>query len=139
MQVNVYNNTGVSISVGAYVIEIGHNFFPIEAWAEISGNPTITELVANCGLLIENFEEYTQFKYALYYVTDLVMDTTREYTSESERENELKELESIKILIELYKSQFENDSRLKDKIASIDFAKAQEIIKARKIKKIEAK
>ena len=38
MIVNVFNKSGVAISVGNLVIEVGHNFIPFEQWGAVSND-----------------------------------------------------------------------------------------------------
>lgn len=126
MIVNVYNKSGVVISVGNLVIEVGHNFIPFEQWGKVSNDTSIVSLIQNCSLLVGNYQEYVAYKGALDYFSDSLTQNIQYCKDDAvlERLNEIStEIEANKIVLELFAEQFINDTETKNAYANLDIQK----------------
>ena len=126
MIVNVYNKSGVAISVGNLVIEVGHNFIPFEQWGKVSNDTSIVALIQNCSLLVGNYQEYLAYKGALNYFSEslpLNIQHCKDNANLEELNNLSTEIESNQIILEVFAEQFENDSETKNMYANLDIQK----------------
>lgn len=135
MLVNVYNKSGISITIDNTIIEEGINSIPAIQWNAISRNKSIIELIKNCDLLVECYEEYQSYKEALNFFNDDLLNTIKE----CKENKDVEALESITnkaqgkiITLEILAKDFEADKETKDIYISLDTSKyMQEIEKAR--------
>lgn len=135
MLVNVYNKSGISITIDNTIIEEGVNSIPAIQWNAISRNKSILDLIKNCDLLVECYEEYQSYKEALKFFSDNLLNAIKE----CKENKDLKALEEIisqaqgKIItLEILAKDFEADKETKEIYISLDTAKyMQEIEKAR--------
>lgn len=136
MIVNVFNKSGVAISVGNLVIEVGHNFIPFEQWGAVSNDTSIVSLIQNCSLLVGNYQEYISYKGALDYFGESLTQNIQY----SKNNADLKELDKIsteiqanQIVLEIFAEQFANDSETKKAYVNLDIQKyIDEVSKVRK-------
>ena len=135
MLVSVYNKSGISITIDNTIIEEGVNSIPAIQWNAISRNKSILNLIKNCDLLVECYEEYQSYKEALNFFNDDLLNSIKEY-----KENkDVKALEAIisqaqgKIItLEILAKDFEADKETRELYISLDTSKyMQEIEKAR--------
>ena len=135
MLVSVYNKSGISITIDNTIIEEGVNSIPAIQWNAISRNKSILNLIKNCDLLVECYEEYQSYKEALNFFNDDWLNSIKEY-----KENkDVKALEAIisqaqgKIItLEILAKDFEADKETRELYISLDTSKyMQEIEKAR--------
>lgn len=135
MLVNVYNKSGISITIDNTIIEEGVNSIPAIQWNAISRNKSILDLIKNCDLLVECYEEYQSYKEALNFFNDNLLNTIEEY----KKNKDTKALESITneargkiITLEILAKDFEADKETRELYISLDTSKyMQEIEKAR--------
>lgn len=126
MIVNVYNKSGVVISVGNLVIEVGHNFIPFEHWGKVSNDTSIVSLIQNCSLLVGNYQEYIAYKGALDYFGELLTKNIQYCKDKADLEmlNKIStEIEANQIVLEIFADQFINDSETKNVYANLDIQK----------------
>lgn len=126
MIVNVYNKSGVVISVGNLVIEVGHNFIPFEHWGKVSNDTSIVSLIQNCSLLVGNYQEYIAYKGALDYFGEPLTHNIQHCKDRADLEmlNEIStEIEANQIVLEIFADQFINDSETKNVYANLDIQK----------------
>lgn len=135
MLVNVYNKSGIAITIDNTIIEEGVNSIPAIQWNAISRNKSILDLIKNCDLLVECYDEYQSYKEALNFFNDDLLNTIKEH-----KENkDVKALESIisqaqgKIItLEILAKDFEADKETRELYISLDTSKyMEEIEKAR--------
>lgn len=136
MIVNVFNKSGVAISVGNLVIEVGHNFIPFEQWGAVSNNPSIVSLIQNCSLLVGNYQEYISYKGALDYFGESLTQKIQSCKDRADLEmlNKIStEIEANQIVLEIFAGQFANDSETKKAYVNLDIQKyIDEVAKVRK-------
>lgn len=126
MIVNVYNKSGVAISIGNLVIEVGHNFIPFEQWGAASNDTSIVSLIQNCSLLVGNYQEYISYKGALDYFSDSLIQNIQSCKDNADLETINKistEIESNQIILEIFAEQFENDTETKNAYVNLDIQK----------------
>lgn len=126
MIVNVYNKSGVVISVGNLVIEVGHNFIPFEHWGKVSNDTSIVSLIQNCSLLVGNYQEYIAYKGALDYFGEPLTKNIQYCKDKADLEmlNKIStEIEANQIVLEIFADQFINDSETKNVYANLDIQK----------------
>ena len=136
MIVNVFNKSGVAISVGNLVIEVGHNFIPFEQWGAVSNDTSIVSLIQSCSLLVGNYQEYIAYKGALDYFGEPLTKNIQ-YCKDNADLKELDkistEIESNQIVLEIFAEQFANDSETKKAYINLDIQKyIDEVAKVRK-------
>lgn len=137
MIVNVYNKSGVAISVGNLVIEVGHNPIPFEQWGAVSNDTSIVALIQNCSLLVGNYQEYIAYKGALNYFSENLPLSMQYYKDNADLEmlNKLSdEIESNQIILEVFAEQFENDTETKNMYANLDIQKYIDEVNMMRIK-----
>lgn len=126
MIVNVYNKSGVVISVGNLVIEVGHNFIPFEHWGKVSNDTSIVSLIQNCSLLVGNYQEYIAYKGALDYFGEPLTQNIQYCKDKADLETLNKistEIEANQIVLEIFADQFINDSETKNVYVNLDIQK----------------
>lgn len=126
MTVNVYNKSGVAISVGNLVIEVGHNFIPFQQWGKVSNDTSIVSLIQNCSLLVGNYQEYIAYKGALDYFGEPLTQNIQYCKDKADLETLNKistEIESNQIVLEIFAEQFANDSETKNAYVNLDIQK----------------
>lgn len=136
MIVNVFNKSGVAISVGNLVIEVGHNHIPFEQWGAVSNDTSIVSLIQNCSLIVGNYQEYIAYKGALDYFGEPLVQNIQ-YSKDKADLKELDristEIESNQIVLEIFAEQFANDSETKKAYINLDIQKyIDEVSKVRK-------
>ena len=136
MIVNVFNKSGVAISVGNLVIEVGHNFIPFEQWGAVSNDTSIVSLIQNCSLFVGNYQEYIAYKGALDYFGEHLTQNIQSCKDRADLEtlNRIStEIEANQIVLEIFAEQFANDSETKNAYANLDIQKyIDEVNKVRK-------
>lgn len=136
MIVNVFNKSGVAISVGNLVIEVGHNFIPFEQWGAVSNDTSIVSLIQNCSLLVGNYQEYISYKGALDYFGEPLTQNIQSCKDRADLETLNKistEIEANQIVLETFAGQFANDSETKKAYVNLDIQKyIDEVSKVRK-------
>lgn len=136
MIVNVFNKSGVAISVGNLVIEVGHNFIPFEQWGAVSNNTSIVSLIQNCSLLVGNYQEYISYKGALDYFGEPLTQNIQYCKNNADLEalNKIStEIQANQIVLEIFAEQFANDSETKKAYVNLDIQKyIDEVAKVRK-------
>lgn len=136
MIVNVFNKSGVAISVGNLVIEVGHNFIPFEQWGAVSNNTSIVSLIQNCSLLVGNYQEYIAYKGALDYFGEPLTQNIQYCKDKADLEmlNKIStEIQANQIVLEIFADQFANDSETKKAYVNLDIQKyIDEVAKVRK-------
>lgn len=136
MIVNVFNKSGVAISVGNLVIEVGHNFIPFEQWGAVSNNTSIVSLIQNCSLLVGNYQEYISYKGALDYFGESLTQNIQYCKDKADLETLNKistEIQANQIVLEIFAEQFANDSETKKAYVNLDIQKyIDEVAKVRK-------
>ena len=136
MIVNVFNKSGVAISVGNLVIEVGHNFIPFEQWGAVSNDTSIVSLIQNCRLFVGNYQEYVSYKGALDYFGEHLTQNIQSCKDRADLEtlNRIStEIEANQIVLEIFAEQFANDSETKNAYANLDIQKyIDEVNKVRK-------
>ena len=136
MIVNVFNKSGVAISVGNLVIEVGHNFIPFEQWGAVSNDTSIVSLIQNCSLFVGNYQEYVSYKGALDYFGEHLTQNIQSCKDRADLEtlNRIStEIEANQIVLEIFAEQFANDSETKNAYANLDIQKyIDEVNKVRK-------
>lgn len=123
MVVNVYNKSGVAISIGNLVIENGHNYIPFEQWGAVSNNDSIIDFVKNCSLLINCYQEYVSYKGALDFFNDnliQVINTCKENADIETLNRISNEIQANQIVLDIFSEQFRNDKETKDKYTNLD-------------------
>lgn len=136
MIVNVFNKSGVAISVGNLVIEVGHNYIPFEQWGAVSNNASIVSLIQNCSLIVGNYQEYISYKGALDYFGESLTKSIQ-YCKDRANLEELNkistEIQANQIVLEIFAEQFANDSETKKAYVNLDIQKyIDEVSKVRK-------
>ena len=136
MIVNVFNKSGVAISVGNLVIEVGHNFIPFEQWGAVSNDTSIISLIQNCSLIVGNYQEYIAYKGALDYFGEPLTQNIQYCKDNADLETLNKistEIEANQIVLEIFAEQFANDSETKKAYTSLDIQKyIDDVSKVRK-------
>lgn len=135
MLVNVYNKSGISITIDNTIIEEGVNSIPAIQWNAISRNKSILDLIKNCDLLVECYEEYVSYKEALNFFNDDLLNAI-EKCKESKNlqalEGMLTQAQANLITLEVFAENFAGDKETKEIYISLDTSKyMQEIEKAR--------
>lgn len=125
MIVNIYNKSGFSITSDNIVIEQGHNFIPFEDWERISKDASIISLIENCGLLVNNWQEYCSYKEALQFFTDILPANLELWESEAVDkktfERIAQDFEANRIILDIFTEEFRNDIETKTARINLDF------------------
>lgn len=136
MIVNVFNKSGVVISVGNLVIEVGHNYIPFEQWGAVSNDTSIVSLIQNCSLIVGNYQEYISYKGALDYFGERLTQNIQSCKNRADLEalNKIStEIQANQIVLEIFAEQFANDSETKKAYDNLDIQKyIDEVAKVRK-------
>ena len=136
MIVNVFNKSGVAISVGNLVIEVGHNHIPFEQWGAVSNDTSIVSLIQNCSLLVGNYQEYNSYKGALNYFGESLTHNIQYCKDKADLKTLNKistEIQANQIVLEIFAEQFANDSETKKAYVNLDIQKyIDEVNKVRK-------
>ena len=131
MLVSVYNKSGISITIDNTIIEEGVNSIPAIQWNAISRNKSILDLIKNCDLLVECYEEYQSYKEALNFFNDDLLNTIekcKEAKNLQALEGILTQAQANLIILEVFAEQFSEDKETKDIYISLDTSKYTEAI-----------
>lgn len=91
--IDIYNNTGDKLTIGYIELEKGHNWVDKAMWAQFAEYPATKELIANCRILVANYEDYRIF-------SDKVESLFSELTGDWDSQYPNKDADDIKRAIE---------------------------------------
>ena len=131
MLVSVYNKSGISITIDNTIIEEGVNSIPAIQWNAISRNKIILDLIKNCDLLVECYEEYQSYKEALNFFNDDILNTIEKCKQAKNLqafEGILTHAQANLITLEVFAEQFAEDKETKEIYISLDTSKYTEAI-----------
>ena len=131
MLVSVYNKSGISITIDNTIIEEGINSIPAIQWNAISRNKSILDLIKNCDLLVECYEEYQSYKEALNFFNDDLLsaiEKCKEAKNLQALEGILTQAQANLITLEVFAEQFSEDKETKEIYISLDTSKYTEAI-----------
>ena len=131
MLVSVYNKSGISITIDNTIIEEGVNSIPAIQWNAISRNKSILDLIKNCDLLVECYEEYQSYKEALNFFNDDLLsaiEKCKEAKNLQALEGMLTQAQANLITLEVFAEQFSEDKETKEIYISLDTSKYTEAI-----------
>ena len=131
MLVSVYNKSGISITIDNTIIEEGVNSIPAIQWNAISRNKSILDLIKNCDLLVECYEEYQSYKEALNFFNDDLLsaiEKCKEAKNLQALEGILTQAQANLITLEVFAEQFSEDKETKEIYISLDTSKYTEAI-----------
>ena len=131
MLVSVYNKSGISITIDNTIIEEGVNSIPAIQWNAISRNKSILDLIKNCDLLVECYEEYQSYKEALNFFDDGLLNAIekcKEAKNLQALDGILTQAQANLITLEVFAEQFSEDKETKEIYISLDTSKYTEAI-----------
>ena len=131
MLVSVYNKSGISITIDNTIIEEGVNSIPAIQWNAISRNKSIIDLIKNCDLLVECYDEYQSYKEALNFFNDGLLNAIekcKEAKNLQALEGILTQAQANLITLEVFAEEFSEDKETKEIYISLDTSKYTEAI-----------
>ena len=131
MLVSVYNKSGISITIDNTIIDEGVNSIPAIQWNAISRNKSILDLIKNCDLLVECYEEYQSYKEALNFFDDGLLNAIekcKEAKNLQALDGILTQAQANLITLEVFAEQFSDDKETKEIYISLDTSKYTEAI-----------
>ena len=131
MLVSVYNKSGISITIDNTIIDEGVNSIPAIQWNAISRNKSILDLIKNCDLLVECYEEYQSYKEALNFFDDGLLNAIekcKEAKNLQALDGILTQAQANLITLEVFAEQFSEDKETKEIYISLDTSKYTEAI-----------